>query len=144
MLRLVSSAQARGPNPEKICSDDRRDIAHEQAKPGVGEVLHRDAVVDVFARLGRQDALESFDEPQHTVRGRPRALGDEVKVEILDQCVGSYASRCLGRDDAQIDLALGECGQDVEPRSKAGVLPEHVVQGWGGPGVPIHDRLSQS
>ena len=78
----------------QVAPDDAADVAHDQAEPGVGDVLHGGAVVDVLAPpvAGRTRCRPRIS-PSVECDVRARLVGDEVEVEPLDAGVGGDRRR---------------------------------------------------
>ena len=108
-----------------------------QRRPGVGEVLHGRAVVDVLACLGAgAPAGAPRIRPSVECDGAPGLGGHEAEVEPVDRAAAAIASAAAGRDDPQLGLGPrpGRRGCRARPaagrRSSKTARSSSVPQRW--------------
>ena len=134
---VAASSSSEPSNARQLVVDERADVPQDEAEPGVGEVLHGRAVVDVLAGGVRHDALQFVDQPERRVAGAAGLGGDPVQVEPPGVGVLGDRPRRLGRDDPQRRLGPRECRQDVQPALQPLPLLEQPVQLGSGPQMPV-------
>ena len=117
-----------------------------QREPGVGDVLHRGADVDVLPGLVGQDLLRA---PGSAPASSARSAGSRSATRSRSSCVGAgHAAAICSAASAgmmpQPRLGRGQRGEDVQPALQPGAFLEDLRQLGRAPQVGVLLRVAQA